>query len=254
MIDRGVFYIILVIALAVTLQACVVSASDSVTNIGAESCNEGEPCIYASMEALFTAVPKEGVAPLEVQFHDQSTGNPTTWLWDFGDGTGSTEQHPKHRYDKSGKYSVTLLIKNSFGSETRSYHEYIHVSDVPLCTPTPTPTLCTPTPTLCTPTPTPTLCTPTPTPTLCTPTPTPTLCTPTPTPTLCTPTPTPTLCTPTPTPILCTPTPTPILCTPTPTPTLTPHQTQRTHATPDPKTTGATRTPAPPVGTQSLTP
>jgi hypothetical protein len=35
---------------------------------------------------------------------------PTTWLWDFGDGTTSTEQNPKHRYTKPGTYRVVLKV------------------------------------------------------------------------------------------------------------------------------------------------
>ncbi len=33
---------------------------------------------------------------LSVQFRDTSTGAPTDFLWDFGDGTTSSEQHPAH--------------------------------------------------------------------------------------------------------------------------------------------------------------
>jgi hypothetical protein len=42
------------------------------------------------------------------QFYDQSTGNIDSWLWDFGDGSFSTEQNPAHRYADSGIYLVCL--------------------------------------------------------------------------------------------------------------------------------------------------
>ena len=38
--------------------------------------------------ASFTANPTSGNAPLAVTFADTSTGGPTSWQWDFGDGTG----------------------------------------------------------------------------------------------------------------------------------------------------------------------
>ncbi|KAA3629049.1 MAG: PKD domain-containing protein, partial [Bacteroidetes bacterium] len=34
-----------------------------------------------------------------IQFQDQSTNNPNTWLWDFGDGNVSNQQSPQHAYD-----------------------------------------------------------------------------------------------------------------------------------------------------------
>jgi len=46
-------------------------------------------------------------------FDDLSIGNPTSWSWDFGNGTYSTEQYPaSFNYDKEGVYNVTLTIYN----------------------------------------------------------------------------------------------------------------------------------------------
>ena len=44
-----------------------------------------------------------------VYFSDSSSGA-TSWLWDFGDGYTSTEQHPIHVYSSTGVYNVTLTI------------------------------------------------------------------------------------------------------------------------------------------------
>ena len=48
-------------------------------------------------------------------FQDESTGQINSWRWDFGDGTGSTEQHPIHRYEKAGEYIVNLYIEGPGG-------------------------------------------------------------------------------------------------------------------------------------------
>lgn len=51
-----------------------------------------------------------------VTFTDLSTYNPSSWLWNFGDGNASTQQNPSHTYTASGTYSVTLVATNAFGS------------------------------------------------------------------------------------------------------------------------------------------
>jgi PKD repeat protein len=67
--------------------------------------------------ADFTADERRGVKPFTVRFTDLSTGNPTSWKWDFGDATTSTEQNPVHVYQNEGSYDVTLTVSNSYGSD-----------------------------------------------------------------------------------------------------------------------------------------
>ncbi|WEK37624.1 MAG: PKD domain-containing protein [Candidatus Pseudobacter hemicellulosilyticus] len=52
--------------------------------------------------------------PLTVNFQDRSNGS-TSWLWDFGDGNTSTQQHPGHEYIAEGYYPVSLTITNKRG-------------------------------------------------------------------------------------------------------------------------------------------
>ena len=54
--------------------------------------------------------------PSTVQFTDNSTGNPKSWLWNFGDGTTSTEENPTHIYSKAGNYTVVLTATLQDGS------------------------------------------------------------------------------------------------------------------------------------------
>ena len=51
-----------------------------------------------------------------VQFNDLSTNTPTSWRWDFGDGSTSTEQHPEQTYATPGDYTVCLTAANDWGS------------------------------------------------------------------------------------------------------------------------------------------
>ncbi len=53
-----------------------------------------------------------------VAFTDTSSGNPTSWSWDFGDGNTSTAQNPSHTYASGGTYTVCLTASNGSGSDT----------------------------------------------------------------------------------------------------------------------------------------
>ncbi len=78
--------------------------------------------------AAFSASPNSGTAPLTVNFTDQSTNNPTSWLWEFGDGTTSTQRNPSKIYQNAGSYNVKLTATNSFGSNSHTKNNYITVN------------------------------------------------------------------------------------------------------------------------------
>lgn len=59
--------------------------------------------------------PAMWVAPLAVSFTDASSGAPTRWEWDFGDGNTSTSQNPSHTYTAPGVYTVRLRVYNAQG-------------------------------------------------------------------------------------------------------------------------------------------
>ncbi len=51
-----------------------------------------------------------------VSFTDATTGTPTSWLWDFGDGTATSSlQNPTHIYATGGTYTITLITGNIAG-------------------------------------------------------------------------------------------------------------------------------------------
>jgi large repetitive protein len=65
---------------------------------------------------------------LTYTFADQSTGNPTTYSWTFGDGNTSTSANPSHTYAANGIYVVTLIVTNACGSDTTT--QTLTVTDV----------------------------------------------------------------------------------------------------------------------------
>jgi len=80
----------------------------------------------AEFKSQFTVSTKIGKAPLSVNFTNTSTGAFTSCLWDFGDGSNSSEIHPTHQFVNDGSYSVKLTIYttesdlNSISSQTVS--------------------------------------------------------------------------------------------------------------------------------------
>ena len=86
--------------------------------------------VYALVEAAFTANSTNINEGESVQFTDQSTGVPTGWSWDFGDGTISTQQNPTHTYYSAGVYNVSLTANNSSSSDTESKSNYITVNEL----------------------------------------------------------------------------------------------------------------------------
>lgn len=75
----------------------------------------------------FSASVTTGVAPLVVNFSDDSYNNPTSWSWDLGDGNTSTEQDPSNIYKDPGTYEVILEATNSCGTGTLVKPNYIIV-------------------------------------------------------------------------------------------------------------------------------
>ena len=104
--------------------------------VGNTFCRNSTPdaCRYriyvdAPPEADFSATPVYGFAPLAVHFTDTSCGAPESWVWDFGDGTTSTEQNPGHVYTQPGfSFSVSLTVNNTQGggaANTKTQTDYI---------------------------------------------------------------------------------------------------------------------------------
>lgn len=80
---------------------------------------------------------QSGCAPLCPNFSDGSTvAAPeviTSWSWDFGDATTSTQQNPAHCYNTPGTYDVTLTVTTGNGcSQTIVMNSYIEVFGNPV--------------------------------------------------------------------------------------------------------------------------
>ncbi len=63
-----------------------------------------------------------------VNFTDMSSGSPTSWDWDFGDGNNSTQQNPTHSYIAPGTYTVVLTVSDGTSNDTYTATNYITVN------------------------------------------------------------------------------------------------------------------------------
>jgi len=76
--------------------------------------------VTAGPIAKFTFSPATPAIGQVVQFSDVSSGNPTSWLWDFNDGSTSSDPNPSHVFASPGHYSVSLVAGNASGSGSTS--------------------------------------------------------------------------------------------------------------------------------------
>ncbi len=69
-----------------------------------------------------------------IQFTDNSTNSPTSWLWSFPGATpsSSTARNPTNIcYNSAGVKNVSLTVTNSGGSNQKTMNKYINISPLP---------------------------------------------------------------------------------------------------------------------------
>lgn len=82
---------------------------------------------FGQPQADFISNKQSGCSPLTVQFTSTSTGNPVTYLWDFGNGNTSTLQNPGANFITPGTYTISLTVSNASGNHTRVKTAFITV-------------------------------------------------------------------------------------------------------------------------------
>ncbi|MCS6819091.1 MAG: PKD domain-containing protein, partial [Chitinophagales bacterium] len=90
--------------------------------------NSGAPSTFSTFTTpndLPDAIIQHSAVGYTVSFSANTTGNPTSFTWNFGDGsTANTQQNPTHTYPANGvptNYTVTLTLSNYCGSKTITY-------------------------------------------------------------------------------------------------------------------------------------
>ena len=89
-------------------------------------------CTTPQVFADFTNVNSiNGCESLVVEFQDISSGNPTSWLWDFGNGITSNLKNPTVVYNSPGEYDVTLEVTDGIYSDVKTYNSLVKVYEKP---------------------------------------------------------------------------------------------------------------------------
>ncbi len=112
---------------------------------------ESRKCVDSALVALPIEIipgPKAYFGPLAnqvdtlqlpnatIQFIDSSQGAIRSWLWTFGDGHSSQEQHPIHTFEYPGSYIVTLRVEDTLGCTDAFQQRYYVVADADIYIPT----------------------------------------------------------------------------------------------------------------------
>lgn len=123
---------ITVVPNAPTVYSVTVSTSCGTSVVVRDTVNFIDPPVVN-----FTGDTAQGCYPLLVVFADSSLQNPSdsivSWIWNFGDGSTSTQQNPTYVYQDVGSYNVTLNVITKEGCNiiTASGSYQVNVFDRP---------------------------------------------------------------------------------------------------------------------------
>ena len=71
-----------------------------------------------------------------IELTDASTGNPTSWNWDFGDGTGAGGPEVEKIWESEGVFTVTLFVSDDAGNEDSQSFDFTVIAPDLLRVPT----------------------------------------------------------------------------------------------------------------------
>ncbi len=75
---------------------------------------------YTGVPTAYFTSPPEGCINTNINFDDYSAGRVTSWYWNFGDSTYSSERNPVHPYSSTGIKNVSLQVSNGYNTDTYS--------------------------------------------------------------------------------------------------------------------------------------
>jgi PKD repeat protein len=101
----------------------------TVTNITGQSSHNGSITVYQDPTAIFTVYPTDVINNSQIVVFTDYSFFAVSWSWNFGDGSGSIEESPWHKYESEGVYNVKLSVESKDGCvDSTTYASPVHVA------------------------------------------------------------------------------------------------------------------------------
>lgn len=81
-------------------------------------------------ETDFSYTPSDNPEAGEIIFFENTTPEASSYAWDFGDGSISVEENPRHTYEDAGNYVVELTASNDDGDQDNYKHLTINEATI----------------------------------------------------------------------------------------------------------------------------
>jgi PKD repeat protein len=101
----------------------------TVTNLAGKSFQNRLITVYQKPAAVFSVYPTEVLNNSQVVVFTNFSYDGISWLWNFGDGSTSSELSPWHKYESEGSYRVTLTVTSKDGCKDSSTYQSAIVVD-----------------------------------------------------------------------------------------------------------------------------
>lgn len=90
------------------------------------ACSADETIVNKEITVSFSVNTEDIFVGESVQFSNTSTGDISTFKWEFGDGITSNQQNPTHVFSSIGNYTVKLTVSNA--NQVKSISKVLDVS------------------------------------------------------------------------------------------------------------------------------
>lgn len=101
------------------------------TAFGCQDSVERSIIVHPLVKAQFSSLTTTSCQDIDVEFQNNSV-NSNNHFWLFGDGQGSSQHTPKHKYTSTGSYDVMLIAYDQYGcTDTANHTNFVNVFEIP---------------------------------------------------------------------------------------------------------------------------